>query len=307
MPCPLCGSESWKPVLTVPVTLATVEWQFRYVRCRDCGLVRLNPRPKQDFLLELYEQLEVVNEHGDGELFGRAYLTDQVSRREFVERHAGRGRLLDIGSGDGQFLHELKMSGWDAEAVEPVTSQAEFQRNSLGLEVHTGTVDEIDFGGRRFDIITLWSVLEHVPDPRATLARVSELLAPGGRAVVGVPNLRSVEAKIFGARWNGLGAPFHLFMFEPASMRKMAESAGLRVCNTIYASTASTMLQSLKSIIKSNDSPAADSAPALKMEIDWSPRAKSAKNVIFDRLVVPAYRLIDALHLGTGTIFILEK
>ena len=80
-----------------------------------------------------------------------------------------------------------------------------------------------------FDAVTMWHVLEHLPDPFAAVARAAELVRPGGRIVISVPNIESLQAQFGGERWFHLDLPRHLFHFSPRSLSALVEQAGLRV------------------------------------------------------------------------------
>jgi SAM-dependent methyltransferase len=98
---------------------------------------------------------------------------------------------------------------------------------SAGLTLHAGTLPGAALPPESFDVVTMWQALEHVPSPRATLAAVRELLSPGGRLLVVLPRLDSLEARWFGSAWFGLELPRHLTHFTAATLRRHLEAAGL--------------------------------------------------------------------------------
>jgi SAM-dependent methyltransferase len=159
----------------------------------------------------------------EGVLFGRRarLVREQVSP-------AGR-TVLDVGCGNGKFLRAMRADGWEVSGIEPSPAGAERARHDHGLEILCRNVLDVDMAGRRFDVITLWHVLEHVPEPAAYLRHVAQWLAPDGRLVVAVPNFAGVEARLTGPRWAFLDIPRHLFQFTPRSLALTAEQAGLAV------------------------------------------------------------------------------
>ena len=101
-------------------------------------------------------------------------------------------------------------------------------RQGAGAQVFVGDILEAPFPPESFDVITCFDVLEHLYEPRRVMARVGEWLKPGGIFYVLVPNVDSAEARVFGSYWHGLELPRHLFHYSPASLKFLAESAGLR-------------------------------------------------------------------------------
>jgi SAM-dependent methyltransferase len=111
-------------------------------------------------------------------------------RARRVETFARGGRILDVGAGTGAFLHTLVQSGggWQIDGTEVSARAVELASLHYGIDLRHGALDAIDLPAELYDVITLWHVLEHVPDVRTTLTEVSRLLRPGGLAIVAVPN-----------------------------------------------------------------------------------------------------------------------
>jgi len=140
-----------------------------------------------------------------------------------------RGKLLDVGCGDGRFLAKMRDLGWEVTGVEPDGLAVEVARERFGLDVHRGTLEDIRFPERTFDVVTMNHVIEHVPDPVGTLEECLRVLKPGGRLVVTTPNVESLGHRLFGKRWFHLDPPRHLYLFSARSLLMCAERAGLRV------------------------------------------------------------------------------
>jgi 2-polyprenyl-3-methyl-5-hydroxy-6-metoxy-1,4-benzoquinol methylase len=133
-----------------------------------------------------------------------------------------RGRLLDVGAGDGQFLLAAQHAGFSVAGSEPSTA-GRTRAAARGLDV----ADAPDaFRGQHFDVITLWHVLEHVADAGALLDALSDLLAPGGALVLAVPNASSVEARVFGGAWFHQDVPRHQLQLTPESLRMLLSRHG---------------------------------------------------------------------------------
>jgi len=137
-----------------------------------------------------------------------------------------KGGLLDVGCGGGELMIRLRNFGWDVAGVELDPKARGMASEKLGLPV---SPDLSALAERRFDIITLSHVIEHVPDPVATLIDCRKLLKGGGRIVLATPNVKSLGHRHFGSNWVHLDPPRHLFLFSPRNLRHCAQRAGLRI------------------------------------------------------------------------------
>ena len=108
---------------------------------------------------------------------------------------------MDIGSGPGVFLKMAMDDGWDVEGVEPRLEAARFCNENFGIKVHTGDFEDYDFRFERYDVITLWDVLEHVASHDRFLNRAIDLLAPGGVLIIAIPNASGWPARLFKGHW----------------------------------------------------------------------------------------------------------
>lgn len=199
------------------------------VKCRHCGLVYINPRPNGDDVLDDYK--DVVDELYVEEREGRV-LTFRRHLRP-LERIVGPPdgkRLLDVGCHIGVFVDVAQQGGWDAWGVEPSRWAAE-QAQAQGLKVVNGTLATFGFEDASFDVITLWDVIEHLPDPKGELRQVYRLLEPGGVVVIHTIDIESLFARIMGRRWPWL-MEMHLYYFAPRTLRRMLEEIGFEVIHS---------------------------------------------------------------------------
>jgi SAM-dependent methyltransferase len=200
----------------------------RLGRCERCGLRWLVDRPAGAELAALYLSgfYEPAPARG-GRLVRELHrLNNAIRLRELGGLEPGR--LLDVGCGKGRFLAAAGAAGWDVLGIEFAPASAEAARATYGVDVMVGDFLELDVEDG-FDAITMWHVLEHLPDPAAAVARAANLLRPGGRLVVSVPNVESLQARIGGERWFHLDLPRHLFHFSPRSLTALVRRTGLRV------------------------------------------------------------------------------
>jgi SAM-dependent methyltransferase len=140
----------------------------------------------------------------------------------------GRGRLLDCGGG-AAFRLRMRGQGWAVTGLEPLAPVAELMQNELGLHVLHGTLPHPDLRSGSFDVVTLWQTLQQAHAPFEVLRAAHQLLAPGGRLVVAVPNIDSLPFRVFGQVWYGLNLPRHLTHFAPWTLYLMLHRAGFRV------------------------------------------------------------------------------
>lgn len=205
---------------------------FHIVQCTGCGFVYVGEDPAAIDFAALYDESYYTGGQ-DGafaDYVGQARSRRASARRRLwsLRRIKPRGRLLDVGCAAGFFLDEAKAS-YEVQGVELSAYASGFARQQFGLDVITGTLHNAAFDAARFDLITLWDVIEHVPDPAALLAEVARLLAPGGRVVLTTGDIGSGYAQTRGAQWHLMTPPWHLYFFSPETLATMAARAGLRV------------------------------------------------------------------------------
>ena len=189
----------------------------------------MNPRPIPAALISLY-----ADYHGrDG---GTEASWDRLMGRVFREsadllcrcrRESGRPRLLDVGCGYGGFVALMRERGWEAEGVDPSPVVADAAARK-GRPVRVGTLEELSGAGARYDAVTMFYVLEHLPDPLGALRTVKELLLPGGALLIRVPHTTPIVRLLapFGLDGTLYDPPFHLFDFSPGVLRAMLRRAG---------------------------------------------------------------------------------
>lgn len=193
------------------------------VQCRRCGLKYLNPRLPISKILEGYS-------NGTDENF-----VSQASARESTFEHCldtiekmfpARGRILDVGTAGGSFLHVAKKRGWEAAGCEPNRWLCEWARDHYGLSLHPGILSDLPASLHgSFDVVTFWDVLEHVGDPKAALKECSRFLKPGGILAVNYPDIGSWISRLMGRRWVFL-LSVHLTYFTQESMKRFLQETG---------------------------------------------------------------------------------
>ena len=212
---------------TRPIDLATVfrssgdePLQDQMVRCTTCDLHYVRPRLRWDLILEGYRG-------GSDETF-----VSQVAFRErtfercldHIEKAAmppGK-RVLDVGAAGGSFLKVAARRGYQPMGCEPSTWMCTFAQQHYGLTLHPGTIFDLEIEPGSVDLLTLFDVIEHTPDPQAVIRRAYELLAPGGVLGISYPDYGSLAARGMGRKWVFL-LTVHLYYFVPKTMRRLLE------------------------------------------------------------------------------------
>lgn len=235
--CPACDCPEFAAQFNVGDRFNTVPDQlFHIVRCSRCHLLYLNPRPDEASIAAFYASSDYdpfISSRERGGVFEKLY---RSARQLSVMRKASRvvkglppgARTLDVGCATGEFMLELRRRDFQPSGVEPDPGAARFAREQKGLQVWTGTIEEVPSAAGPFDLITFWHVLEHVHRLRRTLAIVYDLLSERGKLALAVPNPQSLDARQYGADWVAWDAPRHLYHFEPAVMLELLERAGFR-------------------------------------------------------------------------------
>jgi 2-polyprenyl-3-methyl-5-hydroxy-6-metoxy-1,4-benzoquinol methylase len=209
--CNICGGTSFRvvhearPHETGAVDLARTfrssgdeRLVDRVVACTSCGLQFVNPRLKPEAILEGYR--EGADEQFVSQVRGReltfAKCLDIIER----QRPGLRGRVLDIGTAGGSFLKVAADRGWQVDGCEPNVWLCEWANAHYGLGIRPGTVFEQEYPAAAFDVVTLWDVLEHTPDPRRVIEECQRLLKPGGLLVINYPDIGSWVARAMRAK-----------------------------------------------------------------------------------------------------------
>lgn len=237
--CNLCGLDDWRVRFEATdknakrpdsedfrCTCAGYGSHLRIVECQHCGHVYANPRWEADELLNAYE--DVKDETYVAERFGRKRTF--ARHLHLLERFAGSadGRLLlDVGAYTGVFVETALEYGWRAIGIEPSHWAASIAQKE-GIPVIQGTLDSPELEDRRFDVITMWDVIEHLIDPSAELKKSFHLLEPGGLLAVHTMDIESLTARLMGERWPWL-MDMHIHYFSRRTLTKFLEKSGFKV------------------------------------------------------------------------------
>ncbi len=227
--CGLCGAADSE--------LKFEDAPFSVVTCRGCGLTYVTPRlADRDLLQHVYDEgywsstAAKTRGYTDYRADAPLYLRTYRKRLAVVDRHFERpGRVLDVGCAAGYFLAVMQERGWQVTGLEPSDAIREQAAERVGrANVRKELLDEADLAPGSFDLVTLWDVLEHVPDPVRALSRVRSLLAPGGKLLVETQNVDSLAARVLGKRWQHYKHAEHIYHFNRGTLGRVLAGAGFR-------------------------------------------------------------------------------
>ena len=229
--CNLCGGENFKTFFKTEggeegvafFPSSDVIGNDLIVKCVDCGLAFVNPLPNEKKILEEYSNFK--DERFASQAEGRE-ITFEKNLKD-IGKYKKNGKLLDIGTASGSFLYIAKKRGWDVEGIELNKYLIKWAKKNYKLDIKQGTLFQNKFS-HKFDVITLWDVLEHVSNPTETLKKCNELLKEDGIFIVNYPDYKSRVAKFLGKKW-----PFylsvHIYYFEQKTIKKLLDKCGFKV------------------------------------------------------------------------------
>ncbi len=284
--CNLCGGIDFVDFLPAYSRSEGLQEKLRLVKCRRCGLVTLAPTPSWDQLSKFYPRSYYAGGPSEGLLARLADSLDSVRRGKPETK---RGRLLDVGCGNGDFLASMATLGIEVYGVEPSESGYAICK-SRGLNVQNAFLDQTEFREEYFDVITINHVLEHVPDPSLTLRQIRRLLKPDGILIVQVPNLDSFAFRVSGAHYLHLDVPRHLSHFSKSTLVGLLKKEDFRIVRIRFPSSSMAILESL--FLGSRG----DRAVTTKQQVF----ASRSKGIFFfvEALSVPLMALLEKLQLG---------
>jgi SAM-dependent methyltransferase len=206
--CPRCGSEAPLLFETRDLNRRISAETFAYFGCARCDLVFLDPVPADLGTYYPDEYYGGLPSLPDVVVFAR---TVESYKLDLIRRFAPNGRLLDVGPGPGGFAYLAKEAGYEVDAVEMDETCCSFLSEVVGVRaIRTSEPASVLQAEGPYDVVTLWHVLEHLPDPFGMLAAVESCLKPDGVVVIAAPNPDSFQFRLFGRWWTHVDAPRHL-------------------------------------------------------------------------------------------------
>lgn len=262
--CLLCGTMGELLYHGLRDRLFDAPGVWSFLRCPQCGLVWLDPRPIDRDMGRLYHRYhthELDNQRsglasvreafkqaaigalfawGDGSTDRRlaplrkalslvAPVREALAASTMFLGGTEPGSLLDVGAGNGRFLAQMHDLGWKVLGVEPDLEAAWVARERYSVPVVVGTLQRANLPDDSFDAVTVNHVLEHVSNPIQLLRDCRRVLKPEGKLVVMTPNIASWGHHVLKASWRGLEVPRHLYLFSRRALKLCAELAETRI------------------------------------------------------------------------------
>ncbi len=309
--CPICCHPLLYYLRGTDLLYETSTQSFDVYRCSFCGLEKILPPPTRSeissfypanyysyglrsapksFLRKLKEKL--INGSYDKKTVRDWYywlslFFRRIFFHEFFEgiplKRFGNHNFLDVGCGDGYVLSLLSNSGWETAGFE-IGGQTKI--NNI---YYAPNLEEVNFAGRDFACIRVWSVLEHVPDADSFLITLKRLLSSRGVIVCALPNTSSLYARLFGRYWFNRDIPRHLTNYNPLNLTLLLDKHGLKIKTISYQSQGGGV-GSLEYWLKAK----------CKLNV-------SLNNIFMFLLLYPLDLICNFLKIGDYIVFIIER
>lgn len=233
--CPVCDGHDFSLFLTCKDHTVSGE-SFPIVSCTTCGFLFTNPIPELNVLGNYYKAESYVS-HTSSKKGLINFLYQKVRKRtlkqkvSLISRVSKGKKLLDFGCGTGHFLAAARAGGFDVLGLEPDPDARKLAKELNGIQALSR--DELQGIEKGFDMITLWHVLEHLPELNSDIEKLKSLLADDGALLIAVPNPASADAAHYKEHWAAYDVPRHLYHFSPSVLRRLFEKHGFRCIETL--------------------------------------------------------------------------
>jgi len=298
--CVFCGSNEISSFLSAPDRFHSRSEVYHLARCSVCHGAWLEDPPPSEEMRYHYgtNYHDAISSSGETNAHER-----WAKQRRLVSTFKGES-LLDIGCSSGAFLSSLTDRSWQLYGIEIDALQANRATTRTGAHIFAGDLLDASFRPGSFDVITMFHVLEHFDHPHDRMKKIYEWLKPGGVIYLGLPNIESWEARVFGSYWFGLEVPRHLYHYTPTSLRLLLSAAGFR---EVWLSTPGCYCShSMKYLLD---------AGLQKCAFRTSPAAEQRDNGLVSRIcrkafrlsVLPLAKVAEALGAGPNIEAVFQK
>lgn len=234
-PCPVCDSTKREKFLDPwvdeqdPAKLygaaSGIPGTQYLVKCTDCDMIYESPRYDAATIVKGYMASQEADHDSQYPMRVNSFYQALVKHTHLIPPKGAR--VLDIGTAGGAFLDAARKFGYDAHGMEP-SADLVARGKARGLQIEQGTIDNHSFEPGSFDMVCLWDVIEHLPDPKAALVEIRKLLKPDGIFLINFPDIGTTQAKLAGRRfWWILSV--HLHHFTRKSIRDICDRTGFEV------------------------------------------------------------------------------
>lgn len=207
---------------------------FELLHDEELDMLITHPQPSLEKLPSYYESVDYIS-HTDGNksLFEKMYQFVKTialkNKLKLINSQSPKGSILDIGAGVGDFLTVAKNDGWETIGIEPSDKAKAIAKNKGVSFVES--LSELE--SNSFDVITMWHVLEHVPDLENQIKELKRLIKPTGTVIVAVPNFKSYDAEYYGKFWAAYDIPIHLWHFSKTAIKKIFTKENLELVKVL--------------------------------------------------------------------------
>lgn len=232
--CSICGFKELRQILQVR-DYTVSQSIFSIVSCQRCGAWFTSPRPISSQIGAYYKSTSYISHtNSSSGLLSRLYQLIRkktlATKLKLISSYRPIGRILDVGCGTGQFLSHLLKAGYAVNGVEPDDDARTLAESTLQRSLFA-SISEIH-AIEPYDVITMWHVLEHVPDLRLTLSRISRLLSEDGYLFIAIPDRDSWDAQHYGITWAAYDVPRHLSHLRRSDMKTLLDQLGFQIIKT---------------------------------------------------------------------------
>jgi len=229
--CPICGTDKSSKLF--------FKYYRRLVKCQKCHLIYTNPRIKKEYIKKLYSSHYFKNNQSSVVGY-KNYQADETKirltfKRRILEimKNIKTGKLLDLGCAMGFFVDESQKLGWQADGIEISDYAVKYSQTQLHLNIKQGDIQDVHLENNRYDLITMWDVIEHLSDPKDVLNKINKALNKDGVLVFSTPDIGSIPAKVSGHHWIGYKlSDEHLTYFSLETLKLLCEKTGFKIIKT---------------------------------------------------------------------------
>ena len=234
--CPVCSSDNIQNHKVVKDHSISQE-SFVIMKCANCNFQFTNPRPDQENIGKFYESEDYISHTNKGNnpiniiyKLVRNYSTQNKIKLIKKISKKDKAKILDYGTGTGFFLNAIKEKGWKTIGVEPDQKARKNAEKLIGQKIYAN-LHEIEELDTKYDVITLWHVLEHIHELNQVFSSLKGLLKEKGKIIIAVPNIDSLDNQIYKEDWAAYDVPRHLYHFNKETLTTFALKHGMKVKN----------------------------------------------------------------------------
>ncbi len=219
--CCVCGNTD-----SEKFSLKYNKQDFVVVECGKCSYLFVPQYFSKKITYEEYKNEDVLNQVKAGNNWLK--MQRHLLRFKFIKKYKPSGRLFDLGAGWGHFLQTGKHLGYDVHGIEVADMPFKYAREELNLPVEHINFFDMEIPDNGYDLITMWDVLEHIPDADKVIEKCNRMLNDGGYVIIQVPQIDSVFARLLKENWHMIGTG-HVNYFSKKTVKKLFDNYGFKV------------------------------------------------------------------------------